>query len=124
MSLAQVRLFREKQADEFLAYVAKADEREIVRANGPAPCRWRLVVRQRFAAGEAGLCAEGFLDAQELVVFGDAVGAGGGAGLDLAGAHGDDEIGDEGVFGFAGAVRNDGRVAWLCGPFRWLRWFR
>src|SRR6185437_5100051 len=32
---------------------------------------------------------------------------------DLAGAHGDDEIGDEGVFGFAGAVRDDGGVASL-----------
>ena len=39
----------------------------------------------------------------------------GGAGLDLPGAHGDGEIGDEGVFGFAGAVRDDGGVAGLAG---------
>jgi hypothetical protein len=52
-----------------------------------------------------------FFDAEELVVLGDAVGAGGGAGLDLAGAGGDGEVGDEGVFGLAGAVRDDGGVA-------------
>src|SRR5207249_4618392 len=34
-----------------------------------------------------------------------------GAGLDLAGDGGDSQIGDEGVFGFTGAVRNDGVVA-------------
>src|SRR5208282_232520 len=51
-----------------------------------------------------------FLDAEELVVFCDAIGARRGAGLDLAGAHGDDEIRDERVFGFAGAVRNHRRV--------------
>ena len=42
-----------------------------------------------------------FFDAEELVVFGDAVGAAGGAGFDLAGAGADGEVGDEGVFGFA-----------------------
>ena len=69
-----------------------------------------LLRSERGAAGEARGRAELFLDAQKLIVFGDAVGAGGRAGLDLAGAHGDDEIGDEGVLGLAGAVRNDRRV--------------
>ena len=73
--------------------------------------------RQGFAAGEAGGAAEGFFDAQELVVFGDAVGAGGGAGFDLAGAHGDYEIGEEGVFGFAAAMGDDGGVVGLASHF-------
>src|SRR5271168_1579982 len=72
---------------------------------------------QRFAAGEAGGAAQGFFDAEELVVFGDAVGAGGGAGFDLAGAHGDYEIGEEGVFGFAAAVGDDGGVIGFAGHF-------
>src|SRR5271156_2571492 len=72
---------------------------------------------QRFAAGEAGGVAEGFLDAEELVVFGDAVGAGGGAGFNLAGAHSDDEIGEEGVFGFAAAMGDDGGVIGFAGHF-------
>ena len=55
--------------------------------------------------------AQFFLYPYELVVFGDTVGARGGAGLDLACSHGDDEVGDECVFGFAGAVRDDGGVA-------------
>ena len=46
-----------------------------------------------------------------MVVFGDAVGAGGAAGFDLAGAGAYGEVGDEGVFGFAGAVADDGGVA-------------
>ena len=76
------------------------------------------------SAWETGGGAEFFFDAQELVVFGDAVGAAGGAGFDLAGAGGYGEIGDEGVFGFAGAVGNDGGVAGACEPSRWLRAFR
>ncbi|MGB6526195.1 MAG: hypothetical protein WBE87_14875, partial [Candidatus Acidiferrales bacterium] len=60
----------QKQADEFPADIAESDEREMVGSNGTAPGRPRLVIGQRFAAGEAGLCAEGFLDAEELVVFG------------------------------------------------------
>src|SRR5438093_8711763 len=59
--------------------------------------------------------AEFFLDAEELIVLGDAVGAAGGAGFDLAGSGGDGEIGDEGVLGFAGAVGDDGVVAGFAG---------
>ena len=49
-----------------------------------------------------------FFDAQQLIVFSHAIGARSGAGLDLSRPHSDHEIGDEGVFGFAGAMRNDG----------------
>ena len=57
----------------------------------------------------------GFGDAEEFVVFGDAVGAGHGASFDLAGAEADDEVGDGGVFGFARAVGDDGGEAVLFG---------
>src|SRR2546422_1748987 len=47
----------------------------------------RLFDRDGYAAGEAGGGAQFLLDAQQLVVLGDAVGARGGAGFDLPGAH-------------------------------------
>ena len=46
-------------------------------------------------------------DLQEPVVFGDALAAGGGAGLEVAAAGADGEVGDEGVFGLAGAVGDE-----------------
>src|SRR5882672_212456 len=64
---------------------------------------------------EAGGGAQFFLDAEELVVLGDAVGAAGGTRFDLAGGCSNGEIGDESVFGFAGAMRDDGVVAGLAG---------
>ncbi len=68
-------------------------------------------VVERGAAGVVGDVAQVFLDAQQLVVLGDAVGTAQRTGLDLArvGAHGD--VGDGGVFRFARAVRDHGRVA-------------
>src|SRR5438128_1389698 len=58
-----------------------------------------------------GLFGKLFFNSQELVVFGDAIAAGGGAGFDLAAVGGDGEIGDGGVLGFAGAMREDRAVA-------------
>ncbi len=55
-------------------------------------------------SAELGLFAELFFDAEELVVLGDAIGTGGRAGLDLAAVGGNGNVGDGGVFGFAGAV--------------------
>src|SRR5690606_12967773 len=46
-------------------------------------------------------------DAQELVVLGHAVGATRAAGLDLPCSRGDGKVGDECVFGLAGAVTDD-----------------
>ena len=57
------------------------------------------------------LVGKGFFDAHELVVFADAVGAAGTAGLDEASVERDDEVGDGGVLGFARAVGDDGGVA-------------
>src|SRR5215207_9249144 len=62
-------------------------------------------------AGEARGVAQVFLDAEELVVLGDAVCARERARLDLAGVGGDREVGDEGVLGLARAVRDDDRAA-------------
>ncbi|SRR6266849_97704 len=82
-----------------------------------APCyrESKLILTKGSFAVEAGGGAEFLFDAEELVVFGDAVGAAGGAGLDLAcgGSHG--EIGDKGVLGFAGTVRDYGVVAGFAG---------
>ena len=63
-----------------------------------------LLEVEGFDAEEFGGLAELFFDAQELVVLGDAVGAAGGAGLDLAGVGGHGDVGDDGVLGLAGAV--------------------
>jgi hypothetical protein len=60
-----------------------------------------LASRQCGASRKSGRGAQLFLYAQDLIVLGDAVGAGRRAGLDLAGAHGDDEVGDEGVLRFS-----------------------
>src|SRR5436190_2527671 len=55
--------------------------------------------------------AERLLDAQELVVLRDAIGARRRAGLDLPAAGRDGEVGDRRVLGLAGAVRHDRAVA-------------
>ena len=74
-------------------------------------------LKQRGFAIEAGAGAQFFLNAEELVVFGDAVGTRCGTRFDLARGGSDGEVGDKGVLGFAGAVRNDGFVASLAGQF-------
>src|SRR5579859_1376839 len=68
--------------------------------------------------------AEFFFNAKKLIVFGDAVRAGSGTGLNLARAGGDGEISDEGVFGFAAAVRNDGVVSGFTGELDGVNGFR
>src|SRR5690606_7480757 len=60
--------------------------------------------REGELAGVASDVTEGLLDAQQLVVLRDTLGAGGRAGLDLSAADGDGEIGDGGVLGLAGPV--------------------
>src|SRR6266581_6217979 len=56
------------------------------------------------AARVADRVTEILLDAQQLVVLGDAVGAGQRAGLDLHGVEAHGDVGDGAVLGFAGAV--------------------
>ena len=48
---------------------------------------------------------------EQPVVLADALGAGKRAGLDLAQAGGHGQVGDEGVFGFAAAMGDDGGPA-------------
>src|SRR3954463_4427555 len=66
----------------------------------------------RLAAVER-LLSELLLDAQELVVFGGAIGARKGASLDLTAIGGNREVGDGGILGLAGAVRHHRGVAGL-----------
>src|SRR5262249_21710532 len=65
-----------------------------------------------------------FFDAKQLIVFSDAVSAGGGSGFDLACASGDSKVRDKGIFGFAATVRNDGVVSRLAGEFDRVDGFR
>ena len=74
-----------------------------------------LFVIECFQSEESGAAAQLFFDPQQLVVFGDAIGAGGGASLDLARTGGYRQIGNERVFRFAGAVRDDRRIAVAAG---------
>ncbi len=82
---------------------------------------WFLVLRkdseENRSAREFCGGTELFFDAKKLVVFCDAIGPGSGACFDLARASGDGEIGDESVFGFAAAMRNDGVVPGFAGEF-------
>ena len=66
-------------------------------------------------AGVDSLVTEFFFDAQELVVLGQTLGAARGARLDLTGGQAHGEIGDEGIFGFAGAVGSHDTPASLLG---------
>ena len=75
---------------------------------------------KRLQAVVAGGVAEFFLDAKQLIVLGDSVGASGSARLDLARIRRHDDVGDGRVFRLARAVRNDRRVARRASPSRWL----
>ena len=69
-----------------------------------APARTKRQTQANESAGSAhfaavdGVVAECFLDAQELIVFRDPVGATERTGLDLAGIRGHGDVGDRGVF--------------------------
>src|SRR6186713_1834782 len=71
----------------------------------------RGVPREGRTPGEFRRVAQLLLDAQKLIVFRDALAAGGRAALDLTRVHRDDEVGDRGVLGLARAVREHRRVA-------------
>jgi hypothetical protein len=64
-----------------------------------------------------------FLDTDEAVVLCNAVGAGGASCFDLACVGGNGQIGDEGVFSFTAAVRDDCCVAIALGEFDGLESF-
>src|SRR4029453_4457192 len=66
---------------------------------------------QRRAAGKASRIAELLLNAQQLVIFGGAVGPGEAAGLDLAAGERDREVGDGRILGLARPVRHHRRIA-------------
>src|SRR5215208_5752050 len=72
-------------------------------------------------AGVACGAAQLLLDAQQAVVLGDALAAGGSARLELAGVGGDDEVGDGGVLRLAGAVADHGGPAGALGRLHGLK---
>ncbi len=61
------------------------------------------------------MIAKLFLDAEELVVLSNALSAVRSTGLDLASVQSDDEVGDRGVRGLAGTVRDDSGPAGVLG---------
>ena len=69
--------------------------------------------RKAFQPAYSAEAAQLLLDAQQPVVLGDALAAGRRAGLDLAGARRDDEVGDGRVLGLAAAMADDRRPAGL-----------
>ena len=73
-----------------------------------------LGTRARVTGGHGSL-AEFFFDAEEAVVLAHAVRTREGTRLDLASGSTDSEVSNEGVFGFARAVRNDRSVAFVLG---------
>src|SRR5262249_46490438 len=83
----------------------------------------RPVVIHRLNSKETSGASQLFLDAQQLVVLGDAISARRRARLNLAGAGADRKVGDKGVFGFAGAMADDRRVAAPTGQLNSLEGF-
>src|SRR5579872_1943972 len=81
------------------------------RARAPAARGRRSAPAEGGRPGEARALSELLLDAQQLVVLRDAVGAGGRAGLDLPAAACDGEVRDRDVLGLARAVADDRAVA-------------
>src|SRR6185503_20602090 len=63
------------------------------------------------SAGITCSVAQVCFDAQQLIVFGDAIGARQRSGLDLSGIGGDGEIGDERILCLTGSMRDDCRAA-------------
>ncbi len=79
-----------------------------VRGREPAP------ITSKTESGAARITrrvAESFFDANQLIVFGEPVGPGKRACLDLTAIGGDGEIGDCSILGLARTVRQDRRVA-------------
>src|SRR3954469_5992297 len=70
-----------------------------------------LILRQQYRPAVERSRIELLFDPQKLVVFGHAVGARGGAGLDLPRVHGDSQVGDRGVFRLAAAMAGNAGVA-------------
>ena len=68
---------------------------------------------KRAFSGELRCIAQRSLDAQQLIILGDAVASAGCAGLDLPGIHGDGDIRDGRILRLARAMGDDGGVSGL-----------
>jgi hypothetical protein len=76
------------------------------------------------SAGEACGAAEILFEAQELIVFGDAIRARQRSGFDLSGIGRNREIGNERILSFAGAMRDDRSAAVSLGQLDAIQRFR
>src|SRR5690349_4064442 len=85
--------------------------------HSPSASRSGMEVLECATTGIAGGGAQLLFNPQQLVVFGDPLAARRGAGLDLAGVQGYDQVTDRGIFRLAGTVGHHG------GPARPLRQF-
>ncbi len=70
-----------------------------------------LALFERVQTGKNRVLAEQLFDAKQLVVFRSAIGTAERTGLDLTAVRGHRDVRDGRVFGFAGAMREDGRVS-------------
>src|SRR5699024_345057 len=91
--------------------------------NSPDKCyRWPLETKS-IAAHKDRIIAQLFFNTQQLVVFSNTIRAAHRTGLDLprSGCH--SQIGNGGIFRFAGAMRNNGRVVSCVGHSNTIRRF-
>src|SRR5579862_1546543 len=87
------------------------------RRESSEPRAGRPSLPERLPSRIARTRSEVFFYAQKLIVFRDAVGAAGRSGLDLTGAGGHREVGNESVLGFTRPVRHHRRIARVGGHF-------
>jgi len=83
-------------------FAAYADRRQTGERFGAFAIR-AVALLQEFRPVD-GVGPEFLFDAQQLIVLGDAVGAAGRTGLNLAGVGGHHQVRNEGIFGLAGAM--------------------
>src|ERR1700692_1899538 len=74
----------------------------------------RCLFKERSARKSGGV-AKFFFDTQKLIVFCDAIGAACRPSFDWSRGGGHRQVGDEGIFRFTGAMRNDGVIAGFAG---------
>ena len=84
-------------ADRLAAFGCTAPKEMLLSRRSPD----LFAVVESCEAGIYGAVAQRFLDAEQLVVFGNTLGPGRRTGLDLAGVQSNCQVSDSGVFGLA-----------------------
>ena len=104
------------QADFFIAFSRSASQRSAGQTSGVSPWSptsdlfWLPLLREQRTAVYRAV-AQNLFDPEQLVVFRHTVGTRGRAGLDLAGAQCNRQVGNGRIFGLAAAVARNRRVA-------------